>query len=93
MGLLSLEHGKVAYRADFVLYGLVIAALALVLALRGPSSQAGTLLAAAAIGAGAWTLIEYAVHHRPGGDTAGFGVTSAVWDRAFGSTGGHDGRR
>lgn len=184
MGLLSLEHGKVAYRADFVLYGLVIGALALYLAWRGPAAQAGALVSAAALGAAAWTLIEYAVHrvvlhhvppfrgwhaahhrsptaliglptvlsaalfaafvfapawalagpwhagaftlgvlvgyfgyavvhhavhharqpgrwlrqrrrwhalhHRPGGGAAAFGVTSALWDRAFGSTGGHD---
>jgi sterol desaturase/sphingolipid hydroxylase (fatty acid hydroxylase superfamily) len=67
MGLLSLEHGRFAYRADFVLYGVVIAALAVDLVLRttsGPSwgSAAWELGAWVVGGLLAWTLIEYLVH-------------------------------
>ena len=62
MGLLSLEHGKGAERADFLLYGLAIGALALVLGWRSPPAQAGALAATAALGVAAWTLIEYGVH-------------------------------
>ena len=62
MGLLSLEHSKVAYRADFALYGTAVAGLAAYLWLATPAPQrlavAGWVLA----GLAGWTAIEYAMH-------------------------------
>lgn len=62
MGLLSLEHGRFAYRADFVLYGLVIAALAVDLVVQTPATLALDRLGWVLGGGLAWTLIEYLVH-------------------------------
>jgi sterol desaturase/sphingolipid hydroxylase (fatty acid hydroxylase superfamily) len=62
MGVLSLEHGRLAYRADFVLYGAGIVAFALALALLAPPERG--LWLAMCLGAGllGWSGIEYALH-------------------------------
>ncbi len=62
MGLLSLEHGRAAYRADFVLYGAAVVALATTLLWRGPRGQLATELGWVACGLALWTLMEYALH-------------------------------
>ena len=62
MGLFALEHSKVAYRADFALYGTAVAVLAAVLWVAGPRQQWLTMLALVLLGLGGWTAIEYALH-------------------------------
>jgi len=62
MGLLSLEHGRSAYRADFALYGAAVAALSFVVVLQAPPARAGEGLVWALAGVVAWTLIEYGLH-------------------------------
>lgn len=62
MGLLSLEHSKGAYRADFALYGVWVAALAAFLLLATPRAlrlETGLLAVAGALG---WSAIEYVLH-------------------------------
>ena len=39
MGLFTLEHSKLAYRADFALYGVAVISLTALLALDGPATQ------------------------------------------------------
>ena len=60
--IFNMEHGKVAYWADFVLYGVAIFALLLFLFLSsdriGPFQILGFLLAGLVI----WTFLEYALH-------------------------------
>jgi cyclopropane-fatty-acyl-phospholipid synthase len=62
MALLAIEHGRVAYWADFAAYGAGAGALAAALALLAPRGQGASLAALAVAGAVAWTLVEYAVH-------------------------------
>ena len=62
MALLSFEHGRAAYWADFAIYGVAVAALAIVLSVFAPTERWGCLTAFALFGAAAWTLIEYAAH-------------------------------
>jgi len=62
MSLISLEHSKAAYRADFVLYGGAVAAMATVLGVAAPRDHAWTLAAFVGLGLAGWTLIEYALH-------------------------------
>jgi len=62
LSLLSLEHGKFAYRADFALYGLAVVTLAALLVAEAPQARAGALLAWALGGLGGWSLIEYVFH-------------------------------
>ena len=62
MGLFAMEHGKVAYRADFVLYGSAVAALAIAAPTLAPAGrwlESAGLVAAGWIG---WTAIEYLLH-------------------------------
>jgi sterol desaturase/sphingolipid hydroxylase (fatty acid hydroxylase superfamily) len=62
MGLLTLEHGKLAYRADFALYALAVPALAAYLSWAAPRSywlSASLWVLAGLLG---WTLIEYVLH-------------------------------
>lgn len=62
LALLRFEQGRLAYRADFVFYALVIAALAVLIVfaseILAPEIRLG-LIAAGMLG---WTLIEYFVH-------------------------------
>lgn len=62
MGLFSIEHGKLAYRADFAFYVLAVIALAGWLCASAPSAQWLQLAACAVAGLAAWTLIEYGLH-------------------------------
>lgn len=62
MGLLSLEHGKLAYRADFALYGTAMALLCGALLVAAPPGQGAWLAACGAAGLAAWSGIEYALH-------------------------------
>jgi sterol desaturase/sphingolipid hydroxylase (fatty acid hydroxylase superfamily) len=54
-------NGKAGYYADFIIYGMLVAALAAV-TLRKSRSDQLIWLAAAISGAGSWTLVEYVVH-------------------------------
>ena len=60
--MFSLEHSKTAYWTDFVLYGLVIAGLTGALLVPEHGAERGRLIALAAIGLSAWSLVEYAMH-------------------------------
>jgi cyclopropane-fatty-acyl-phospholipid synthase len=62
MAFFSAEHGKVAYWADFAIYGTAVALLALALSAFAPRQQWPSLVSLVVLGAAAWTLIEYAVH-------------------------------
>ncbi len=62
MQAFTLEHGRAAYRADFVLYGIASAGLAAFLLRDGPRSERLELAALALAGLAAWTLVEYLLH-------------------------------
>jgi len=62
MGLLTLEHSRAAYRADFALYGLAVVALSVMLLRYGPPARVASLGALVVVGLAAWTLAEYTVH-------------------------------
>ena len=62
MGLLTLEHGKLAYRADFAIYASAVPALGGILWWTAPRSywlSASLWVLGGLLG---WTLIEYALH-------------------------------
>lgn len=62
MGLLSLEHGKRAYAADFALYAVAAASLAGWLVFGAPKGHGLAIVCDVTLGVAAWTLIEYVVH-------------------------------
>ena len=62
MGLLTLEHGKLAYRADFLLYASALPALAAYLLWTAPRSDWWSASLWVVVGLVSWTLIEYALH-------------------------------
>jgi cyclopropane-fatty-acyl-phospholipid synthase len=62
MGLLTTEHRKAGYLADFIVYATACAALALLLAIVAPYERRAELLALALLGLVAWTLVEYVLH-------------------------------
>ncbi len=62
MTLLSLEHSKLVYRADFAFYGAAVIGLAGSLALGRPAAEWPVLAGLALLGTAGWTLIEYAMH-------------------------------
>lgn len=62
MGLFSLEHGKLAYRADFVLYGSAMVLLGAALLGAAPPGHGWWLAACSAAGLAAWSGIEYGLH-------------------------------
>jgi len=62
MGMLSLEHGKLAYDADFIVYGIAVVFLMLLLMLAGPREQRPGMAALVLLGLAAWSLIEYLLH-------------------------------
>jgi cyclopropane-fatty-acyl-phospholipid synthase len=62
MNPFPLEHGRVAYFADFVLYALAVACMAAVLFQGGPGISRAELAAYALAGFAGWTLVEYAMH-------------------------------
>jgi len=62
MGLLTTEHGRVRYVADFVLYAVASTALAVLLAVVAPYTRRMEILSFALLGLVAWTLVEYMLH-------------------------------
>lgn len=62
MALLSLEHSKAAYKADFVLYCTAVIALTTFLFVFSPRKQQLELSAIVLLGLVSWTAIEYAMH-------------------------------
>lgn len=62
MSIFSLEHSKVEYYADFVLYSLAVVALAIFLLLDSPREQWLATVATVLVGLASWTSIEYALH-------------------------------
>jgi sterol desaturase/sphingolipid hydroxylase (fatty acid hydroxylase superfamily) len=62
MGLLRLEHSKVAYIADFAFYGTAVPTLAFILAVEAPGALRAEIVAITLLGLFAWTAIEYAIH-------------------------------
>ena len=62
MALISLEHSRAAYSADFAMYGGAVALLSAFLVWDGPRvlwPEMAVLVLAGLLG---WTLIEYALH-------------------------------
>lgn len=62
MRLLTLEHGKLAYRADFALYGIAVLLLASYLLVAQAHQQIPRNMAIVFAGLASWTLIEYLLH-------------------------------
>ncbi len=62
MGFLTLEHSKVAYRADFALHGTAVLALVGWLIGEGPGDRWLELVCVTLIGLFGWTAVEYALH-------------------------------
>jgi cyclopropane-fatty-acyl-phospholipid synthase len=62
MGLLTTEHGKATYLADFVVYAAAVTVLALLLAVAAPFERRTEIAGLALLGLGAWTLAEYVLH-------------------------------
>jgi cyclopropane-fatty-acyl-phospholipid synthase len=62
MNPFALEHGRIAYLADFVLYGLAVAFMGAVLLSGGPGVSRAEIAAFALAGLAGWTLVEYALH-------------------------------
>lgn len=58
----TLEHSKLAYQADFALYGSAILLLTGFLLVTGTREQWPEMLALALAGIASWTGIEYALH-------------------------------
>lgn len=62
MGLLTMEHGKAAYRADFAAYGGAVFGLAALLVIGAPRGQGLDSALLAALGVASWTIVEYSLH-------------------------------
>jgi len=62
MGIFSLEHSPAANRADFALYGIVIAALLVYALVAVPIAQWAELIGWMFAGLAFWTLVEYLLH-------------------------------
>jgi len=62
MGFFELEHTKSAYRADFMLYGIVVVVLAAFLLTASPRAQRLEIAALVLLGLASWSAIEYALH-------------------------------
>ena len=62
MRLTSFEHGKLAYRADFALYGTAVLLLGTALLAVGPRAHWLELVAFGAAGLAGWSAIEYGLH-------------------------------
>ena len=62
MPIFTLEQSKVAYSADFALYGAAVVFLSTFLVVAGPQDHQLQLFAIALAGLAAWTFIEYALH-------------------------------
>ena len=62
MDLFSLEHGKLAYRADFALYASASFGLGVFLVVAGPRELRLEIMAFSLLGLTGWTLVEYLLH-------------------------------
>ena len=62
MGLFTLEHSKMAYRADFALYGVAVMSLTTLLVLDGPAAQRFESALWVVAGLAGWSLVEYLLH-------------------------------
>lgn len=62
MGLLTTEHSKPAYLADFIVYGTASVALASLLAIAGPRERWLDIVSSTVLGLLAWTVVEYGLH-------------------------------
>lgn len=62
MGLLTTEHGRAAYLADFIVYGVASGALAALLVMAGPRERWPELVSLSLLGLVTWTLLEYGLH-------------------------------
>ena len=62
MGLMTLEHSKAAYRADFALYASAVAGLATFLLVTSPQERWLAITTFALLGLLGWTAIEYGLH-------------------------------
>ena len=62
MGLMSLEHGARAHRADFALYGCAVLLMGGWLAASTPATQQLAVAATGLLGLAGWTLAEYLLH-------------------------------
>lgn len=62
MRVFTLEQSRVAYRTDFVLYGIAVVALTGLILGAGPREQWPTNAACTLLGLSSWTLVEYVVH-------------------------------
>ena len=60
--LFTLEHGKLAYRADFALYASASFALAAFLMIAGPREKHLEIMTFSLLGLTGWTLVEYLLH-------------------------------
>ena len=83
MGLLSLEHGRTAYWADFAWHGAVALGLAATLG-------AGTPALVLVLGYLAYGLAHHAAHHggwhglhHHAAAAAGCGVSTGLWNHVF----------
>lgn len=62
MGSSALEHSKLAYRADFVIYTLAVALIAAALLVAGPRTDWPVMAALVALGLLGWSILEYGLH-------------------------------
>ncbi|OHX11215.1 hypothetical protein BI347_16055 [Chromobacterium sphagni] len=62
MGIFALEHGKAAYMADHVIYGILLALLLLTLSTAWTHVPGLEMIALPLMGLISWSLIEYLLH-------------------------------
>lgn len=62
MGLLSFEHSPLAYRSDFIVYGLAVLAMAAWLVAGTPRGDIAASLGGVLTGLLLWTALEYVLH-------------------------------
>jgi sterol desaturase/sphingolipid hydroxylase (fatty acid hydroxylase superfamily) len=62
MGLLTTEHSKSGYLADFIVYGIASITLAALLAIAAPRERWLEIMSSALLGLMAWTIVEYGLH-------------------------------
>ena len=58
----ALEHSKLAYRADFVIYALAVALIAYALVVAGPRADWPVMATLVVLGLLGWSLLEYVAH-------------------------------